>query len=246
MEEKTADVIEVQEEAKLDDEKKWCVYIHTNLINGKKYVGITSKKPEHRWKSNGYGYRTQKRFYNAIQKYGWNNFEHEIISTNLSYKDACNEEQCLIKALNTRNANYGYNLTDGGEGTVGIRKFGADNPNYGNHKLAGENNPSYKKYYRCVVVYSIELDKIFFSSRNAERCTGADHSAIIKCCKHKIQHTCGFSPITGEPLHWLYVYDQTQKDGTIVQGAISLGYVTEDRVNEYLNNLKQKEIIANG
>lgn len=116
---------------------------------------------------------------------------------------------------------------------------GSGNPNYGNHKLAGKNNPSYGKCYRNKPVYSIELDRIFVSSRDAERNTGADHSSIIKCCKHKIE-TCGKCKQTQELLHWLYVYDQKQKDGTVIQGAITLGYVTEERVYEYLNNLKGK------
>ena len=46
-------------------EKKWCVYMHTNKINGKKYVGITCKIPRKRWE-NGKGYKGQ-RFYLAIE-----------------------------------------------------------------------------------------------------------------------------------------------------------------------------------
>ena len=55
------------------------VYMHTNTINGKKYVGITSKEPTRRWKGNGSGYRNNEHFWNAIQKYGWDNFEHDVI-----------------------------------------------------------------------------------------------------------------------------------------------------------------------
>ena len=58
------------------------VYIHTNLVNGKKYVGITQQAEKERW-SNGNGYRENKKFYKDIQKYGWNNgFSHEIIKEN--------------------------------------------------------------------------------------------------------------------------------------------------------------------
>ena len=87
MEEKTENVIEVQESQQVDDENKWCVYCHTNKTNGKKYFGITSKNPEDRWK-NGNGYCNQIVFWNAIQKYGWDNFKHEIIVDNITEKEA--------------------------------------------------------------------------------------------------------------------------------------------------------------
>ena len=59
----------------------WTVYVHivpkeiSDYDYDKYYVGITSKTVEFRWKKDGYGYINQP-FYNAIQKYGWNNIEH--------------------------------------------------------------------------------------------------------------------------------------------------------------------------
>lgn len=99
---------------------KYCVYIHTNKINGKKYVGQTCQKPEYRWGKNGRGYRSETYFGKAIQKYGWNNFEHEIIASNLTQEEAKNFEILLIDKLDTMNPDKGYNLTKGGEGTVGV------------------------------------------------------------------------------------------------------------------------------
>lgn len=58
--------------------KEFFVYQHINKQNGKRYIGITSQKtPQKRWK-NGLGYMGQPLFYNAIVKYGWDGFTHEV------------------------------------------------------------------------------------------------------------------------------------------------------------------------
>ena len=35
----------------------YLVYIHTNNINNKKYVGLTKQKPQERWRHDGLGYK---------------------------------------------------------------------------------------------------------------------------------------------------------------------------------------------
>ena len=79
------------------EERKWCVYKHTSPSN-KVYIGITCQNPEKRWK-NGYGYTQNNHFWNAIQKYGWDSFEHEIIQKNISKELACQIEKELIEKL---------------------------------------------------------------------------------------------------------------------------------------------------
>lgn len=98
------------------------VYIHTNKINGLKYVGITSQDVRVRWQS-GYGYYKQKHFWNAINKYGWDNFKHEVIAEGLTLEQAANMEAHLIAEYKTNNRRFGYNRSVGGEsGAKGVVK----------------------------------------------------------------------------------------------------------------------------
>ena len=79
----------------------------------------------------------------------------------------------------------------------GVRLYGEDNPNYGNHKLAGENNP------RCRAIYCIELDEYFWGAKEAYLKYGFSRTNITECCEGN-RKSCGRHPITGEKLHWKY------------------------------------------
>ena len=97
----------------MEEEKKYCIYKHTNKINGKIYIGQTCQKPEYRW-NHGEGYKGSPRFYSAIQSYGWENFEHEILFINLTFEEANKLEYFLIKKYKSNELQYGYNLESGG------------------------------------------------------------------------------------------------------------------------------------
>lgn len=106
--------------------KKFMVYKHT-FPNGKVYIGITSKnQPNQRWESGtGYSKEHQSVMYNAIQKYGWENVQHDILFTNLSKEEAINKEIELIKEYHSYIHDplcNGYNMTMGGDGIRG-KKF---------------------------------------------------------------------------------------------------------------------------
>lgn len=100
----------------------YSVYIHTNKVNGKKYCGMTNNL-ERRFRNSGIEYRpyekdkrTSRPFWNAIVKYGWENFETEIIYTNLSQEEAWEKEKEIIKKLDLTNPSNGYNISEGGNG----------------------------------------------------------------------------------------------------------------------------------
>lgn len=88
----------------------YCVYMPT-FPNNKVYIGITGKDPNIRWSSGG-GYKHQMK--SAIQKYGWDNIQHEILYQNLSRNEATRLEIELIKQYNSTDHQYGYNISKGG------------------------------------------------------------------------------------------------------------------------------------
>lgn len=90
----------------------YSVYIHT-FPNGKKYVGVTSWKPELRWGANGCNYKNPY-MVNAIKKYGWDNITHEIVAENLTVDQASQMEIELIAKYNSADRKYGYNISPGG------------------------------------------------------------------------------------------------------------------------------------
>lgn len=95
------------------NERIWSVYIHTNKINHKRYVGITSQSPEQRWGTDGVGYNRQM-FYRAIEKYGWDNFDHDVVASGLLKDEADSFEQVLISQLKSNDKEFGYNIQNGG------------------------------------------------------------------------------------------------------------------------------------
>lgn len=136
---------------------------------------------------------------------------------------------------------------------------GYKNPNYGNHKLAGENNPNYgksmseeqkkkisvarkgkyaKENHPCsmiVLQYTQELTliKIWSCSVSVSEELHIDNSTIGKVCKGIRKSLGGYI--------WKYLYDYTCKDGTVIQGAISLGLITEEEALRMLEEQKDTE-----
>ena len=98
------------------DTKEYVLYKHTNIINGKVYIGITCEKPYYeRFGKGGNKYKRNKHFWGAIQKYGWDNFKHEIILDNLTEEEACKKEQEYINKYDALNPQKGYNAHKGGK-----------------------------------------------------------------------------------------------------------------------------------
>lgn len=94
------------------------IYIHRNKINGKCYVGQTTLDPKMRW-MNGEGYNRQAKFYNAILKHGWDNFEHLVLSDIYDNQEELNAAE-IATIAKYDSFNNGYNATLGGDGGAGM------------------------------------------------------------------------------------------------------------------------------
>lgn len=123
-------------------DNNYIVYVHTNKMNGKRYVGITHQTAEQRWR-NGKGYKHCILFNRAIQKYGWDGFEHEVVASGLSETDAQNMEKELIGKFRTTDPDYGYNISEGGD----VHNISDEARKKMSDRMKGENNPCFGKIY---------------------------------------------------------------------------------------------------
>lgn len=96
-----------------------CIYLRTNIVNGKQYVGQTNdmKKRDYQWYNTDMVYAGTY-ITNARNKYGTENFKTKILKECETQEQLNFWEQYYIKKLNTKVPN-GYNLTDGGDGISG-------------------------------------------------------------------------------------------------------------------------------
>lgn len=93
------------------------VYLVTNKINGKRYIGATCQLLCQRRGSHFHAAlkrNSQTYFHRSIRKYGRENFVFEFVAKFASLKEALAHEVNLIKEVNPE-----YNLTNGGDGSVG-------------------------------------------------------------------------------------------------------------------------------
>ena len=134
------------------------VYKHTNLINGKSYIGITSQKVYKRWHPDHY--ISCKRFYAAIQEFGWQNFSHKVLYEVDTKEEANRLEKEMIIQYKTTEAAFGYNISFGG--------------------IGGDNGGSEKQRKK---VLCVETGVIYESIKEASRQTGIDNSGISKVCR---------------------------------------------------------------
>lgn len=164
------------------------IYLITNNINGKRYIGKTLKSLEERWyqhcKNAEYGSETY--LYRSMRKYGSENFKIEYLQDGLDEEEILCIEQFLPE----------YNLTKGGTGgdtskSPNFRKAmierdnsgsnnpmfgkrGTDNPNYGKKRTEEQKNKMRDCEYlktkrRPVIVNGVYYDSVMAAAKANNR-----------------------------------------------------------------------------
>ena len=130
------------------------VYMFTNKINGHRYIGKHKyNKPciDKSYKGSG-----TKHWSAALKKYGWENFQTDILFwlelnpelTPKQHNDILNaKERYFIELFYSYKNPKDYNESPGGDGVSSEMVSGKKNPMYGKHLTAGEKNYFYGKHF---------------------------------------------------------------------------------------------------
>lgn len=120
------------------------IYKITNKINNKIYIGKTENDIALRWQQHIYNMSNgvQYYLYNAMRKYGLENFTFEILESNLEGEKLSEKEVEYIKLYNS--SVNGYNMTVGGEG---VTKYSHENIK--NKYLELEDLNKTAAYFKC-------------------------------------------------------------------------------------------------
>lgn len=186
---------------------KYVLYEHRNKVNGKRYIGITNNTVN-RWYGEGKHYEGCPRFSAAIQKYGWDNFEHNVLIYGLTRDEASRLERHYIEKFKTQEKAFGYNLAEGGtnaptmlgkrhsketrqkmrESALGREISGEQRQMHSkwmSENFVGKRNPK-SRAVKC-----LNTGEVFESQCIAAKAKGVLQSKIWKCCNGEANHTHG-------------------------------------------------------
>lgn len=191
----------------------YTIYRHI-APNNKSYVGVTRQHfVEDRWQR-GKGYSSCPLFNNAIQKYGWENFRHEILELKAPIQDINAREKYWIQFYKSNNREYGYNIEEGGHAhrtfseqtrkKISEALSGRKKSEEHKQKLRASNlgkKPNALARFKMSQAHSKGVEQYtkdgkyitkFSSIKFAALTIQGDPSAITKCCKRKSKTHKGF------------------------------------------------------
>ena len=180
-------------------------YMVTNNINGKVYVG------SHSWKWDGIDpnyYGSGKIIKRAIEKYGKENFQVEVLYYYDTVEECRSHEARILTEYNVKDCPHSYNCKNGAIGWISEDITGENNPMYGKR---GKDTPMYGKHHTDATrkklsqanknvmtpLVAIQIDtgkvKIFESQKECSRVLGVYQGHISECLKGRRKSTGGYT-----------------------------------------------------
>jgi len=160
------------------------VYVITNRVNGKRYVGKTIHQTT-RWATHvraAFTSGSQYAIHRAIRKHGKENFDFQVVSEHATEEEAFIEETRLIRELNT--TKLGYNMNEGGKGGISPteevrqkivlkatgRKQSAEQRQQESERTTGSGNPMYGRKQKPETLEKMRIKRLeYWAKRRAER-----------------------------------------------------------------------------
>lgn len=145
------------------------IYVAENLVNHKRYIGRTKGKLSRRIVEHISAAMTEKEnvyFHNAIKKYTASQFVWSSLCHCSSIEELNEKEKYYIALYRTNDSQYGYNLTNGGEGCEGYKHTQETRKIMSEKKSGafdGRNNPMFGKHH------SATTRKVLSESKSGDR-----------------------------------------------------------------------------
>ena len=161
-------------------DKQYIIYQHLNRLNNKCYIGQTCQfKVMYRWGYNGNHYNKQPKFFRAIQKYGWDNFEHIILKDKIYDKEQANywEIYFIYKYDSIKN---GYNVDLGGNNYIGTMSCKSI--------VMLDTKGSILNYFKSITDASIYIKNL----QNRDSTIKRISTNISNVCHRKLKYAYGF------------------------------------------------------
>lgn len=172
------------------------IYVITNLINQKQYVGKTTKTIEQRWKTHIADSKRNniknRPLYKAFAKYGIDNFIIQELEY-CSAEEASNKEQYWINKLDTYH--NGYNATLGG-----------DSKHYYNYQEIAKKYLELKTLKATSTFFQCDIDTVRKAclDQNIEIISTSEHNKKkVAMYDLKNNFICNFNSLI-EAYQWLY------------------------------------------
>lgn len=193
------------------------IYLITNNVNGKQYVGQTVRELDERLRE--HRRNTKSLIGKAFRKYGKNSFTIEVLHHTEEFEKLQELEMFEIESRNTKSPN-GYNIVNGGQGSMGYKHSEESKSKMSMIKkesYKGDGNPFFGKShseetrkhlselrkgiyvhegrdinFRKVKVQNLTTGEVFNSVKEAAASCGAQPTHITRVCKGKRKSAKGY------------------------------------------------------